>query len=168
MHSCDEVVTPPCDLCLYKQRQEGHHRSCCCLPVAILTALFTNSFRKWRSFFVFQLFMFAVHVNMGVPMKIRIIVGLAAFAFRPKMAWRIAMRIRAIHATRFAEKPKKTIFTTFERFARVASKLRFAIFGHPGTRFAKGVHLGNPQVIRANQAIRANLRIDSRESGHNI
>ena len=30
----------------------------------------------------------------------------------------------------------------------------------------KGVRLGNPETIRENQAIRANLRIDSRESGH--
>ena len=30
----------------------------------------------------------------------------------------------------------------------------------------KGVQFGNPATIRENQAIRANLRIDSRESGH--
>ena len=29
-----------------------------------------------------------------------------------------------------------------------------------------GVQLGRPETIRENQAIRANLRIDSRESGH--
>ena len=28
------------------------------------------------------------------------------------------------------------------------------------------VHFGNPETIRENQAIRTNLRIDSRESGH--
>ena len=30
----------------------------------------------------------------------------------------------------------------------------------------KGVRFGNPETIRENQAIRTNLRIDSRESGH--
>ena len=30
----------------------------------------------------------------------------------------------------------------------------------------KGVQFGNPETIRKNQAIRANLQIDSRESGH--
>ena len=30
----------------------------------------------------------------------------------------------------------------------------------------KGIQFGNPETIRKNQAIRANLRIDSRESGH--
>ena len=30
----------------------------------------------------------------------------------------------------------------------------------------KGVQVGNPEMIRAIQAIRANLRIDSCESGH--
>ena len=30
----------------------------------------------------------------------------------------------------------------------------------------KGVQFGNPETIRENQTIRANLRIDSRESGH--
>ena len=33
-------------------------------------------------------------------------------------------------------------------------------------RSAKGVQFGNPETIRENQAIRANLRIDSRKSGH--
>ena len=53
------------------------------------------------------------------------------------------------------------------RFARMASKLRFASFSPLEARFAKkGVQFGNPQAIRENQAVRANLRIDSRESGH--
>ena len=40
-------------------------------------------------------------------------------------------------------------------------------FWPPEARFAqKGVLFGNPDTIRKNQAIRANLRIDSRESGH--
>ena len=30
----------------------------------------------------------------------------------------------------------------------------------------KGVQFGNPETIRENQAIRANLRIDPHESGH--
>ena len=50
-----------------------------------------------------------------------------------------------------------------------ANRLKPAIrkFLVPETRFAKkGVQLGNPKAIRANQAIHANLRIDSRELGH--
>ena len=64
---------------------------------------------------------------------------------------------------------KTSIFTTFERFARIASNLRFAIFSPPPpeARFAKkGVRFGNPETIRENQAIRSNLQIDSRESVH--
>ena len=37
----------------------------------------------------------------------------------------------------------------------------------PEVRFGKkGVQFGNPETIRENQAIRANLRIDLCESGH--
>ena len=36
----------------------------------------------------------------------------------------------------------------------------------PEARFAKGVQFGKPETIRENLAIRANLRIDSHESGH--
>ena len=64
-----------------------------------------------------------------------------------------------IRANRFAE--KTLFFITCERFARIASNLRFAIFSPP-----KRDSFGNPEMIRKNQAIRANLRIDSRESGH--
>ena len=63
---------------------------------------------------------------------------------------------------------KKNIFITCERFARIASNLRFAIFSPPPPSPIrnKGVRFSNPETIRENQAIRANLRIDSRESGH--
>ena len=59
------------------------------------------------------------------------------------------------------------IFTPCERFTRIASNLRFAISSPPKARFAKkGVQFGNPEMIRENPAIRANLRSDSRKSGH--
>ena len=70
---------------------------------------------------------------------------------------------------RFAriDSQKNPIFMTFERFARIASNLQIAMFETPEARFAKkGVQFGNPETIRESQAIRANLRIDSRESGH--
>ena len=57
---------------------------------------------------------------------------------------------------------------TCERFARIASNLRFAILIFFAPRSAirkKEVQFGNPETIRENQAIRANLRIYSRESG---
>ena len=43
---------------------------------------------------------------------------------------------------------------TFERFTRIASNLRFAMFWCPEMRFTKkGGQFRNPQAIRANQAI---------------
>ena len=55
---------------------------------------------------------------------------------------------------------------TCQRFARIASKLRFAIFSPPNRDSQKrGFSSGTPETIRENQVIRANLRIDSRESG---
>ena len=50
---------------------------------------------------------------------------------------------------------KTSIFTTCERF-----------LAPPECDSQKGVEFGKPETIRKNQAIRANLRIDSRESGH--
>ena len=50
-----------------------------------------------------------------------------------------------------------------ERFARIASNLRFRNFYPPPEA---RVQFGDPETIRENQAIRANLQIDSRESGH--
>ena len=62
---------------------------------------------------------------------------------------------------------KTPIFITCERFAQIASKLRFSICSPPKRDSRKkGVQFGNPETIRENQAMRANLRIDSRESGH--
>ena len=62
---------------------------------------------------------------------------------------------------------KKTHFIACERFARIASKnLRFATFSPPKRDSQKGVQFESPETIRENQAIRTNLRIDSRESGH--
>ena len=40
----------------------------------------------------------------------------------------------------------------------------FTLLGRSAEK--KEVQLGNPETIRENQAIPANLRIDSRESGH--
>ena len=73
------------------------------------------------------------------------------------------------------KKKENYIFITCKRFARIASNLRFAIFGPPESAIRKkGVRFGNPEKILENQAIRANLRIsihanlriDSFESGH--
>ena len=63
---------------------------------------------------------------------------------------------------------KNLIFIACKRFARTASNPRFALFTPPppGAIRRKGVERGNPETIRENQAIRANLRIDSRESDH--
>ena len=61
---------------------------------------------------------------------------------------------------------KKNIFITCKLFARIASNLRFAIFRPLKHDSQKGVQFRNPETIRENQAIRANLQIDSRESGH--
>ena len=62
---------------------------------------------------------------------------------------------------------KKPIFITCERFARIASNLWFASFSPSKCDLQKkGVQFGNPKTIRENRAIRANLRIDSRKSGH--
>ena len=68
-------------------------------------------------------------------------------------------------------KEVRSIFITCERFARIASNLRFASSSPPkrGAQKKKRfrtVQFGNPATIRENQTIRANLRIDSRESGH--
>ena len=90
---------------------------------------------------------------------------------KPQMAQRFAMRIGAIRANWFAriDSQESPYSITFERFARIASNMRFAFFSAPNAIRKKGVHLGNPEMIRANrlanQAIRANLRIDSCESG---
>ena len=69
-------------------------------------------------------------------------------------------------ATRESIRRKTPIFITCERFARIASNLRFALFSPPKRNSQKEVQFGNPGTIRENQAIRANLRIDSGESGH--
>ena len=62
---------------------------------------------------------------------------------------------------------KTSIFITCERFARIASKTGDSQLLAPWSAIRKqGVQFGNPETIRENQAIRANLRIDSRESGH--
>ena len=74
------------------------------------------------------------------------------------MARRFATRIGPIRV-RIDSQKSKLLFITCERFARITSNLRFAIFKSLGVQF------GNPETIRENQAIRANLRIDSRESG---
>ena len=62
---------------------------------------------------------------------------------------------------------KTPSFIVSGRFARIASNLRFAIVSPPKRDSQKkGVQFGDIETIRENQAIRANLRIDSRESGH--
>ena len=53
-----------------------------------------------------------------------------------------------------------------ERFARIASNLRFAVLAPESAIHKERVQFGNPATIRENQAMRANLRIDLRESGH--
>ena len=72
------------------------------------------------------------------------------------MARRFATWIGAIHTNCFAWIHSQTNLM-FERFARIVSNLRLAIFFCLETRFAQtgggGVRLGNPETIRANQAI---------------
>ena len=83
------------------------------------------------------------------------------------MARRFATRIAGLDS-RESIRRKNPIFMTCERFARIASILRFAMFS-PSKRDLQRrgeVQFGNPETIRENQAIRANLQIDSRESGH--
>ena len=60
-----------------------------------------------------------------------------------------------IHANRFAEfcGRRKTMFIMFERFARIALNLRFAILIAPKQDSQKNIQFGNLQAIRANWAI---------------
>ena len=69
------------------------------------------------------------------------------------------------NANPFAE--KKTIFHNVRAIR--ANRLKPAIRNlSPAKRDSqkKGVQCGNPEMIRENQKICANLRVDSRESGH--
>ena len=62
---------------------------------------------------------------------------------------------------------KKTYFHNVRAIR--ANRLKPAIhyFWPPQSAIRKkGVQFGNPEAIRENQAIHANLQIDSRESGH--
>ena len=77
------VATPPCDLRWHKHQQKGHCKFCSGLPGAMLTAPFTNSVRKrrsfsdansWRSYeqcLFFSCFVCCVHVNRGARMNVR-------------------------------------------------------------------------------------------------
>ena len=58
---------------------------------------------------------------------------------------------------------KMPILIMFERFARIASSLRFATLVPRNAIRKKGIQFGNPETTRANQVICANLRIDSRK-----
>ena len=78
-----------------------------------------------------------------------------------------AIERELIRANRFADKKNLFLYCAFiscERFARIASNLRFAIFSHPQLDTQKGVQFGNPETIRENQVIFANLRMDSRDT----
>ena len=71
----------------------------------------------------------------------------------------------SIRTNRFAR--ETPIFMMCERFARIASNIRNSQFLASRSAIRKkGVQFGNPGTICENQAIRANLRIDSRESCH--
>ena len=71
------------------------------------------------------------------------------------------MRIGAIRANRFAVKP---LFSSCPSDSRQTFD---SLFFNPRSAIRKkGVQFRSPETIRENQAIRANLRIDSRESGH--
>ena len=85
------------------------------------------------------------------------------------MAWRFAKRIGAIRENRLARIDLQKNPWFHSRRAIRANRLKPAIcnFQPSGSAIRKnGVQLGNPETIRENQAIRANLQIDSRESGH--
>ena len=81
------------------------------------------------------------------------------------MARRFATRIGAIRANRTARiysQKKKPIFIAFERFARIGSNLRFAIFQCPKARFAtKGFGSGTLKRFAilgdSRESIRANI-----------
>ena len=101
---------------------------------------------------------FGSHWSILISVEIRMDQSLGALFLR-----RICMDLRW-QPDGSAIRRKPLIFITFERLARIASNLRFAICSCPKTRFAEnGIQFRNPQAIRENQA---NLRIDLRESGH--
>ena len=90
------------------------------------------------------------------------------------MARRFATRIAAIRVNRFAriESHKNLYFQDVRairtsRLKRLSQTCDSLFLAPPRNAIRKkGVQFGNPETIRENQAIRANLRIDSRESGH--
>ena len=71
-----------------------------------------------------------------------------------------------IRATRFAD--KKPYFHNVWGDSRESPQTCDSHLFSPPKRDSqkRGVQFGNPETIRKNRAIRANLRIDSRESGH--
>ena len=70
-----------------------------------------------------------------------------------------------IRANRFADKKKPYLHNVRAiRANRLKPALRCCLVPRSAIR-KKGVHFGNPETIRENQMIRANLRIDSCESG---
>ena len=83
------------------------------------------------------------------------------------MARRLATRIGAIRTNRFARIDlQKNPCNNFHNVPAICvNRLKTAIRPRSAIR-KKGVQFGNPKTIRENQAIRANLRIDSREPGH--
>ena len=85
------------------------------------------------------------------------------------MARRLAMRIGAIRANRLARIDSQNdpyFHSTCKRFSRIVSNLRFGIFGPPSVIRQEGVQFRRSETIRKHQVICANLRLDSRESGH--
>ena len=83
-----------------------------------------------------------------------------------------ATRIGAIRTNRFAriDSQKNPLFSWRASDSRESPQtpaIRLLTPPPPGRDSQKkGVQFGNSETIRENQAIRANLRIDSRESGH--
>ena len=83
------------------------------------------------------------------------------------MARRFATRIGGIRANRFAEKNLFSQRASDSGESPQSFDSQFLPPPPPEARFAKEeVEFGNPETIRENQAIRANLRIGLRESGH--
>ena len=74
----------------------------------------------------------------------------------PELRWRCESPGDSREAIRRKQKP---ILITCERFMRIASNLRFAIFSPPKRDLqGKGVQFRNPETIHENQAIRENRR----------
>ena len=73
-----------------------------------------------------------------------------------------SLSVHGLHFTVYAPSKNPLFSQCSCASRRIASNPRFA----PKRDSKEGFQFGNPQAIRTNRLIRANLQIDSRESGH--